>query len=407
LGLRVSRAQVLYLLRQLATRQGKGLLPAQGADTLLMDLVDVARRETEGFFDELDLWARHTAPPNLRLRTPELFDLRVTETLDRLGEVVQAFADTRQEPEVQLELAARADRCHGTASEIRALVNMAREDHVYWVERGGSDGGNLSLQSAPVEVAPELTEHLWQRLKSVTLTSATLTTGGTGAGDGFGHLAGRLGLSDFTTLQAGTPFVFREQARLIADTRLPDPRDGDAFEDALPDAVLRHVQRTLGHAFVLFTSYQSLDRCHAACASALIQSGYVVLKQGEGMPRGRMLEEFRAAASAVLFGTDSFWQGVDVPGEALQNVIITRLPFSVPTHPLQQARTEAIEQRGGSAFGEYALPQAILKLKQGFGRLIRTRTDTGVVVVLDKRLVTMRYGKQFLAALPDVPLEVQ
>lgn len=404
LGMRVSKAQVLYLLRQLATRQGKGLLPAQGADTLLIDLVDVARRETEGFFDEVDLWTRHSAPSNLRLRTPELFDLRLSETLDRLGEVVQAFADTREEAEVQLELAARADRCHGTASELRSLVNMAREDHVYWVERGGSDGGNLTLQSAPVEVAPELTDHLWQRLKSVTLTSATLTTGG---GNGFGHLAERLGLSDFTTLQAGTPFEFREQARLIADTRLPDPRDAEAFESALPDAVLRHVERTRGHAFVLFTSYQSLERCHAACASALIQSGYVVLRQGEGMPRGRMLEEFRAAPSAVLFGTDSFWQGVDVPGEALQNVIITRLPFSVPTHPLQQARTEAIQQRGGSAFGEYALPQAILKLKQGFGRLIRTRTDTGVVVVLDKRLVTMRYGKQFLAALPDVPLEVQ
>ena len=158
---------------------------------------------------------------------------------------------------------------------------------------------------------------------------------------------------------------------------------------------------------MLFTSYQSLDRCHAACAQALVNQGYVVLKQGEGLPRGRMIEEFKAADSAVLFGTDSFWQGVDVPGEALQNVIITRLPFAVPSHPVQQARTEAIEARGGSSFFEYALPQAILKLKQGFGRLIRTRADTGVVVVLDKRIVTMRYGRQFLAALPDLPVDVE
>jgi ATP-dependent DNA helicase DinG len=191
------------------------------------------------------------------------------------------------------------------------------------------------------------------------------------------------------------------------DTRLPDPREGDAYEDALADAVLRHVRRTDGHAFVLFTSYQSLERCHSAVVNAMRSSGYVVLKQGDGLPRGRMLDEFRRAHSAVLFGTDTFWQGVDVPGDALRNVIIARLPFAVPTHPVQEARTQAIKERGGDPFQEYSLPQAILKLKQGFGRLIRTATDTGMVVVLDKRLVTMRYGKRFLSALPDVPLEIE
>jgi ATP-dependent DNA helicase DinG len=240
-------------------------------------------------------------------------------------------------------------------------------------------------------------------VKSATLTSATLSAGGE---EGFAHIAERLGIREPSTLLAGSPFRYREQARLIADTTLPDPRQGDLFEDALPDAVLRHVRRTRGHAFVLFTSYASLDRCHSACVNALRSEDYTVLKQGDGLPRGRMLEEFRKAPSAVLFGTDSFWEGVDVPGDALQNVIITRLPFAVPTHPLQEARTQAIKDKGGDAFREYSLPQAILKFKQGFGRLIRTQTDTGIVVVLDNRLVKMAYGRRFLAALPDVPVEV-
>ncbi len=403
LGMRVARGQVHYTLRQLATPQGKGLLSSVGAPRHVVDRVDEARAEADAFFDDVQRWYARNEPTNHRIRTPDLFHLTLADALERVGNEVDVVGEAEESKEKSLELRARAARCLGLAEDLRALVTMSREDHVYWAEEDGEGGRSLALRSAPVDVAGDLHTHLWSRLKSATLTSATLSAGGE---EGFAHIAERLGVLEPTTLLVGSPFRYSEQARLIADTSLPDPRDGDAFEDALPDAVLRHVGRTGGHAFVLFTSYQSLDRCHSVCVNALRTDGYTVLKQGDGLPRGRMLEEFRKAPSAVLFGTDSFWEGVDVPGDALQNVIITRLPFAVPTHPLQEARTQAIKERGGDAFREYSLPQAILKFKQGFGRLIRTQTDTGIVVVLDKRLVKMRYGKQFLAALPDVPVEV-
>jgi ATP-dependent DNA helicase DinG len=403
LGLRVARGQVHYVLRQLATPQGKGLLTSITAPRHVVDLVDDARHEADAFFDDVRAWYERNDPPNHRLRTPDFFHLRLADALERLGNEVETLGEAEESKEKALELKTRGSRCIALAEETRSLVRMDNEDHVYWVEEDGEGGRSIALRSAPVDVAAEMNTHLWARLKSVTLTSATLSAGGDA---GFSHISERLGMGEPSTLFVGSPFRYSQQARLICDSTLPDPRDGDAFEDALPDAVLRHVRRTNGHAFVLFTSYSSLDRCHSACVNALRADDHLVLKQGDGLPRGRMLEEFRNAPSAVLFGTDSFWEGVDVPGDALQNVIITRLPFAVPTHPLQEARTQAIKDRGGDAFREYSLPQAILKFKQGFGRLIRTATDTGIVVCLDKRLVKMRYGKQFLAALPDVPVEV-
>jgi ATP-dependent DNA helicase DinG len=406
LGMRVARGQVHYILRQLASPNGKGLLNTLGDSydaVLAISAVAEARDAADAFFDDVRRWHDAGEPSNHRLRTPDLFHLDLADKLEQVGRGVRVLAEAEDGKEKALELHARSERCLGLAEETRSLVRMDREDHVYWVEEDGEERKSIALRSAPVDVASDLHAHLWSKLKSATLTSATLSAGGE---DGFAHLASRLGVREPSTLLVGSPFRYDVQARLICDSTLPDPRDGEAFETALPDAVLRHVRRTRGHAFVLFTSYSSLDRCHAACAGALRNDDHLVLKQGEGLPRGRMLEEFRKAPSAVLFGTDSFWEGVDVPGDALQNVIITRLPFAVPTHPLQEARTQAIRDRGGDAFAEYSLPQAILKFKQGFGRLIRTATDRGIVVCLDRRLVKMRYGRQFIAALPDVPVEV-
>jgi ATP-dependent DNA helicase DinG len=403
LGLRVSRAQVHYVLRQLATPTGKGLLPAIDAPVSTIDRVAAARHEADAFFDDVARWFGRNDPSNHRMTIPDLFHLTLADRMEELGRDVEQLGRVEDDKEKAVELAARAARCVGLAEELRAAVTMSLPDHVYWVEEDGEAGRSLALVSAPIDVAPDLHRHLWTGLKSVVLTSATLSAGGEA---GFAHMAQRLGLGAPQTLLVGSPFRYAEQAKLFVDASLPDPREGERFEDALPDAVLRHVRRTEGHAFVLFTSYQSLERCHAACVNALRAEGLTVLRQGDGLPRGRMLEEFRRAGSAVLFGTDTFWEGVDVPGDALRNVIITRLPFSVPTHPLQEARTQAIRDRGGDAFAEYSLPQAILKFKQGFGRLIRTATDTGIVVVLDRRLVKMSYGRKFLAALPELPIEV-
>jgi ATP-dependent DNA helicase DinG len=193
--------------------------------------------------------------------------------------------------------------------------------------------------------------------------------------------------------------------RLFVVQKMPDPRDA-GYTKELERWIAHFIEKTDGRAFVLFTSYRDMQQVAGEMQKFFLEKGMNLLVQGGGAPRGKLLEEFKTTPRSVLFGTDSFWGGVDVPGEALSNVIITRLPFAVPDHPLIEAKLELIQERGGDAFSEYSLPEAILKLRQGVGRLIRTKTDRGIIVILDNRIVTKPYGRSFMQALPKCPVEI-
>jgi len=233
------------------------------------------------------------------------------------------------------------------------------------------------------------------------MTSATLAVGR----PDLAYFRERTGATEAEPLQLGSPFDFQRQMKMFVVQKMPDPRDA-AYQKELERWIAHFVEKTDGRAFVLFTNYRDMQQVAGAMQKFFVENGMNLLMQGAGAPRGKLLEQFKSTPRSVLFGTDSFWGGVDVPGEALSNVIITRLPFAVPDHPLIEAKLELIEERGGDPFTEYSLPEAVLKLRQGVGRLIRMKSDRGIIVILDNRIVTRPYGRAFMQALPKCPVEI-
>jgi ATP-dependent DNA helicase DinG len=406
-GIRLSESGVRHLLRTLyQTGTGRGFLSAMrggaDADGAIEEAIRAVRAcesAAERQFDALWRWNEVRGEASGRMREPGAVEDHLSAPMLALAATLRMLRDRIDHEPDQFELNAYAARAeaHGTCA--RDLMAQAIGGCVYWVEAGKRRRGerpNVTLVCAAVDVGPILREHLFAQDKGVVLTSATLATG---HGD-FRHAAVRLGCDDPQTLQLGSPFDYGRLVRLIVERAMPEPDHPD-YEDELSRRVLHHVRATDGGAFVLFTSFRTLDAVAERIAADLVDMGHPLHVQGTGVPRNTLLERFRADERSVLFGVSSFWQGVDVRGRALRNVIITRLPFEVPDRPIVQARHELIESRGGRPFFEDSLPRAVLRFKQGFGRLVRSSTDEGRVVVLDPRIATKRYGRSFLDALPE------
>ena len=391
-------------------RDTENMLRAKGVSTSAIESATAQLRDrSRMFFGSLP------APPS-HLGRLEFTDR--PDFLEARGDAYLATSNALVRLEGELERLREVDEATGLrkrAADIRNhlkfLLESEDKNTVFWIERRAAGGVknaaargrdsdalqsfSTHLQATPIDVSELLGDTLFQRYGTVVLTSATLTVAGKDGAPGFAHLEKRLGVPFPKELVVPSHFDYAKQALLYLPDFMPDPRSAD-FAAQSAEKIRRVLEITRGRAFCLFTSYAAMREMHDRM---LCEVPFPLLLQGSA-PRHALLEQFRTTPNAVLFGTGSFWQGIDVQGEQLSCVIVDKLPFAVPTDPITKARTDAIAAAGGNAFNDLQIPQAVLTLKQGFGRLIRSLTDRGVLMLLDPRIRTTRYGKVFLDSLP-------
>lgn len=431
-GIDLRRLQVRYALNRLwnpKTKKGQmTVLPRSAGAEKIIKQVEQLHKDTENFFDELEKAGEKLASPRkptpqrkddkprkpwktIRVRHSNFLNDSLYGPLKALREQLVGFIQQTKDKETNQELGTSNDRLADIQSDLSRWIGQEKEDYVYWIERAGKSQKNISLCASPIHIADWFRRELLDRNTSLILTSATLSLAESSdsTNQGFNHFISKIGGECVPTKQVGSPFDYPKQMSVYLISEMPDPKAREKdFEKALAPWILQSLKESCGKALVLFTSYHLMNIAYESVRQSFDkeENNCRILIQGDGVSNPKLLEQFKQDTDSVLFGTDSFWQGVDVPGEALSNVIITKLPFSVPSHPLEEARIESIEARGGNSFFEHSLPEAILKFRQGVGRLIRTKSDEGRIVVLDSRIVQKRYGQDFLAAIPQCPVNI-
>jgi ATP-dependent DNA helicase DinG len=379
-GFSVSSYRVQELRRDVSVLSRARQFGSEELDRILERIDEIAQQ----FFDSLpaaDGRSSFAGRAEFLARYAELYT-DILAAFDLLASHLKLIKDAPQEV---IPLFRRTQEIRGS---LEFLIEGENPGFVHWLERRGR---GVFLQATPIEVAEVLRQHLWEKVDAAILTSATLAVAG-----GFDYVQSRLGLENARTLIVQSHFDYPSQALLYIPQHLPGPAS-PAYLKAASEEIVRILNASRGRAFVLFTSYQQLRMIYDRVSLSI---EYPVLMQGTG-PRMALLDEFRETPHCVLFATSSFWQGVDVPGEQLSCVIIDKLPFAVPNDPVVEARIRNIREAGGNPFYEYQIPQAAIALKQGFGRLIRTRSDRGVLSLLDNRITQQRYGQVFFDSLPD------
>ncbi len=360
------------------------------------DLVVRIRKEAESFF----LHVRNTFLEKksiVRIYKPDWMDAHLLPQLRGLIIRVKEIAINMDEGPDKATFEDQRDRLTEYHNSIKTFIAQSLKDQVYWVERSGRAGKNITLRSAPIDVSEALKESLFMRDTGIVLTSATLATG-----KSMENFKNQVGAQKEHAVQVTSPFNYRKNVNIFIaeDAPLPNAKDGRADLDYLEEMILFCAEQVEGGTLVLFTNYYDLNQIGLRIEPELENLGRRMFQQGRDYSRSELTREFANAGNAVLLGTESFWSGVDVPGPSLSQVIITRLPFENPSHPIPEAKSDWLKEHNKSPFMEMTLPDAIIKFRQGFGRLIRTKDDNGFITILDSRILQKRYGIQFINTLP-------